>query len=216
MKVGFKYRKSGHLPEVKVPGTFYYLVKEHPELWFCFDENTVKRIDNELLADEINDIIKDYLDKNGVDLDGYATDSDLEDYALKSDIPTRVEDLEDGSDYVTKEYLEGVIGEIPSLGGYATEEWVRKQGYVTDSDLGDYVTMSDIPTRVGDLEDASDYLTRDELISLIDKMEYATMSDIPTRVSDLQDASDYLTEKDLENYYTKEEVDKKIRWKPFS
>ena len=60
MNVGFKYRESGKLPKVKVPGTFYYLAKggDKDELWFCFSDTLIKRVDNELLnADEVNAVI---------------------------------------------------------------------------------------------------------------------------------------------------------------
>ena len=108
MDVGFKYRGSGKLPKVKVPGTFYYLAKSEDkdeQLWFCFSDTLIKRVDNELLnADEVNAVIKEYLEKNGISLDGYATEKWVEDkdYAIKTDIPTKLSKLDNDSGYINQ------------------------------------------------------------------------------------------------------------------
>lgn len=142
MNVGFKYRKSGKLPKVKVPGTFYYLAKKDnkgndiDELWFCFSNTLIKRVDNELLnADEVNAVIKEYLEKNGISLDGYATEKWVNDvlkkYATKTDL----------GGYTTKKELE------TKLGDYAKTE-------VLDS----YATKTDIPTKLSELDNDSGYI----------------------------------------------------------
>ena len=133
MNVGFKYRKSGKLPKVKVPGTFYYLAKSEDkdeQLWFCFSDTLIKRVDNELLnADEVNAVIKEYLEKNGISLDGYATEKWVNDvlkkYATKTDL----------GGYTTKKELETKLGNYAKkddLNGYATEKWV--EDYVKKED----------------------------------------------------------------------------------
>lgn len=38
----------------------------------------------------------------------------------------------DLSDYYTKEQVDELIPELPSLSGYATEQWVQEQGYLTE------------------------------------------------------------------------------------
>ena len=43
-----------------------------------------------------------------------------------------------------------IEAEIPSLSGYATEQWVQDQGYITGVDLSDYAKLEDIP--YGDIE----------------------------------------------------------------
>ena len=79
-----------------------------------------------------------------VDLDGYATETwveskgyitidevpevDLDPYALKTEIPTDNADLANGAGYITASDLP----EDVDLDGYATEEWVEAQGYLTD------------------------------------------------------------------------------------
>ena len=128
MNVGFKYRESGKLPKVKVPGTFYYLAKggDKDELWFCFSDTLIKRVDNELLnADEVNAVIKEYLEKNGyatekwvndvlkkyatkTELGNYATKTDLDKYAKKDDLGSYATKTELG-DYAKTEVLDSYV-----------------------------------------------------------------------------------------------------------
>ena len=159
MDVGFKYRKSGKLPKVKVPGTFYYLYKggDKDELWFCFRDTLIKRIDNELLnADEVNAVIKEYLEKNGISLDGYATEKWVEDvlkkYATKTDL----------GGYTTKKELETKLGDYATktdvkteLDAYATKESVEKLKTDIESN---YATKTDIPTKLSELDNDSGYI----------------------------------------------------------
>ena len=191
MDVGFKYRKSGKLPKVKVPGTFYYLAigGDKDELWFCFSDTLIKRVDNELLnADEVNAVIKEYLEKNGISLDGYATEKWVNDvlkkYATKTDL----------GGYTTKKELETKLGDYAKkddLNGYATEKWVEDKDYATKTELGDYAK-----TEVLD--------------------SYATKTDIPTKLSELDNDYGYIKqvvlEKTLEGYVKKEDAAKKSVW----
>lgn len=52
----------------------------------------------------------------------------------------------DLSDYYTKEEVDALIPEVPSLSGYATEQWVLDKHYITGVDLSDYATKEEIPT----------------------------------------------------------------------
>lgn len=70
-------------------------------------------------------------------------DVDLSDYYTKSEIDEMLEDIEVDVD----------------LTGYATEQWVRQQGYVTDSDVNDYVG-----NEIGQLEEIIN-TKQDNLIS---------------------------------------------------
>ena len=174
MDVGFKYRKSGKLPKVKVPGTFYYLAigGDKDELWFCFSDTLIKRVDNELLnADEVNAVIKEYLEKNGISLDGYATEKWVNDvlkkYATKTDL----------GGYATKKELETKLGNYATktdLNGYATEKWVEDKDYATKTELGDYAktevldsyaTKDDVPTNLSDLVNDSGYINQIKTIN---------------------------------------------------
>lgn len=46
----------------------------------------------------------------------------------------------DLTDYYTKEEVDELIPEVPSLSGYATEQWVLDKHYITGVDLSDYAT----------------------------------------------------------------------------
>jgi hypothetical protein len=84
----------------------------------------------------------------------------------------------DLSDYYTKEQVDALIPEVPSLSGYATEQWVLDKHYITGVDLSDYATKEEIPSLSG----------------------YATEQWVENK--------GYLTEhQSLTNYYTKDEVD---------
>lgn len=89
---------------------------------------------------------------------------------------------------------------IPSLDGYATEEWVQEQGYAT---------LADIPTDVSVFNNDAGYLTEHQDIS-----GKADIEDIPTKTSDLTNDSGFLTQhQDLSSYalkstvYTKTQID---------
>lgn len=160
MNVGFKYRESGKLPKVKVPGTFYYLAKggDKDELWFCFSDTLIKRVDNELLnADEVNAVIKEYLEKNGyatekwvndvlkkyatkTELGDYAKTEVLDSYATKTDIPTKLSELDNDSGYINQ--IKTINGETLSGDGN-----IEILGEVTQAELEetlkDYVKKDD-------------------------------------------------------------------------
>ena len=218
MDVGFKYRESGKLPNVKVPGTFYYLAKSEDkdeQLWFCFSDTLIKRVDNELLnADEVNAVIKEYLEKNGISLDGYATEKWVEDilkkYATKTDLGgyTTKKELEtklgnyaktevldsyatktDLGGYTTKKELDTKLGNYAKkddLNGYATEKWVEDKDYAIKTELGDYATKTDLDK----------YAKKDDLGS------YATKTEL----------GDYAKTEVLEGYVKKEDAAKKSVW----
>lgn len=93
-----------------------------------------------------------------------------------------------------------VEGEIPSLDGYATEQWVENKGYITGVDLSDYATLEDIP-------DLTDYALKSEIPSL---SGYATEQWVENQgyITGV-DLSDYVTYEslpDLTSYATKQWV----------
>ena len=78
----------------------------------------------------------------------------------------------DLSDYYTKEEVDALIPEVPSLSGYATEQWVLDKHYITGVDLSDYATEQWVLDKhyiTG--VDLSDYVTYE---SLPDLSVYAT------------------------------------------
>ena len=72
-------------------------------------------------------------------------------------IPSKVEDLEDGIDYATKNYVQAYIGApIPRR----TSELENDMGYITSEDI------PAIPIRVSELENDAGYITGDEMDEL--------------------------------------------------
>lgn len=114
----------------------------------------------------------------------------------------------DLSEYWTSAQTESAItsaitvveGEIPSLSGYATEQWVLDKGYITGVDLSDYATIEDLP-------DMDNYALKSEIPSL---SGYATEQWVLDKgyITGV-DLSDYVTFEDLPeltNYATKQWV----------
>ena len=206
MDVGFKYRKSGKLPKVKVPGTFYYLAKKDnkgndiDELWFCFSDTLTKRVDNELLnADEVNAVIKEYLEKNGISLDGYATEKWVNDVLKKYATKTEL------GGYTTKKELETKLGDYAKkddLGSYATKESVE----ILKTDIeSNYATKDDVPTNLSDLVNDSGYINQ---IKTINGEPLTGEGDIKI----LGEVTQAELEETLKDYVKKDDAAKKSVW----
>ena len=89
-------------------------------------------------------------------LSGYVTDAEMSAYTYdKATIDEKVASggTFDPTQYYNKtqtnELVESAVtrveGEIPSLSGYATEQWVLDKNYITGVDLSDYALKSEIP-----------------------------------------------------------------------
>lgn len=84
---------------------------------------------------------------------------DLTGYAKITDIP-------DVSGFATKDDISSVESKIPSLEGYATEQWVEAKGYLTEhQSLENYALKSEIPTKTSDLTNDSGYLTEHQSLA---------------------------------------------------
>lgn len=88
---------------------------------------------------------------------------------IHTDINVLQEEIDDIdlSDYYTKSEVNALI---PSLSGYATEEWVEDKGYLTDVDLSDYALKSEIPvvpTNVSSFINDAGYLTEHQHLKTI-------------------------------------------------
>ena len=127
-----------------------------------------------------------------------------------------------------------IEAEIPSLDGYASEQWVLDQHYISGVDLSDYALKSEIPTvptsNTAFTNDAG-YLTEHQSLSgyateafvsaytydkstidekvagggSFDPSQYYTTAQTDTLLDGKLDSSAY-TPTDLSNYYNKQEV----------
>ena len=108
----------------------------------------------------------------------------------------------DLSDYYTKEEVDELIPEVPSLSGYATEQWVLDKHYITGVDLSDYALKSEIPT----VPTSNTAFTNDAgYITGVDLSDYVTYESLP-------DLSVYATKTWVtnQNYITNSEFIKYI------
>ena len=74
-----------------------------------------------------------------------------------------------------------VEGEMPSLSGYATEQWVLDKHYITGVDLSDYVTYESLP-------DLTVYATK----TWVNNQNYVTNAELVQYISNLQNQIDSL------------------------
>ena len=155
-------------------------------------------------------------------LEGYATEEwvnsknyltshqSLEDYATKEQLSTKADKehthlLKDITDYVAPNLsIYAKKTDIPSLNGYATEQWVTEKNYLTThQSLEDYAKKTDIPNMDG-------YATKTELSTKQDKGDYALKSDIkpiPSVLSAFNNDVGYLTtHQDLTPYAKKTDI----------
>ena len=87
----------------------------------------------------------------------------------------------DLSDYYAKEEVDALIPEVPSLSGYATEQWVLDKHYITGVDLSDYVTYESLP-------DLSVYATKQWVIN----QNFALNTELIQYITNLQNQIDSL------------------------
>lgn len=114
----------------------------------------------------------------------------------------------DLSDYYTKEEVDALIPEVPSLSGYATEQWVLDKHYISGVDLSDYALKSEIPTvptsNTAFTNDAG-YLTEHQSLSGYATEQWVEDKHYITGV-DLSDYVTYESLPDLSVYATKQWV----------
>ena len=109
-----------------------------------------------------------YAPEHWVEDKHYITGVDLSDYALKSEIPT----VPTSNTAFTNDA--GYLTEHQSLSGYATEQWVESQGYLTDADY----------------PDLTGYATKEWVIN----QNYVTISELIQYITNLQNQIDSFKE----------------------
>ena len=109
---------------------------------------------------------------------------------------------------ITSEEYTSLIETIPNkLTELETELGTKQESgdYVTNEELEakDYATKSEIPTKVSQLENDSEFITSENLPDL---SNYALKSEIPTNVSAFTNDSGYITNSALTDYAKKSEI----------
>lgn len=134
------------------------------------------------------------------DLNGYATETWVTDqnYITSADIPPIPEDVVTSGELAT---VSGeIVNQIPSLQGYATEEYVQNytSAFITSADLPD---VSDMATKTWVEEQG--YLTSIP-------SEYVTDSELESAISEKADTSAI---PDVSNFVTQEDIDRSVSGK---
>ena len=122
---------------------------------------------------------------------GFITESALDDYALKSEIPTTVAELSDSGNYaltsqlINTEDVSGVVEAMSAtiIDGLATESFVTTQGYQTATNVSDYFTSvsGDIVTAAtGAITVPTDEQISGIASAVTESYGYITSADIPT------------------------------------
>ena len=167
---------------------------------------------------------KDYVQSEIEKIDINTDNIDLSNYAKKEDLDTKA----DKTELFSKDYNDLINKpNIPSLDGYATENYVKNEianaqlsgednkvdlsGYATKDDLNGKADKTDIPTKVSQLENDSNYLTSipEEYITETELNAKGYLTNIPKEYITDEELNNkgYLTEhQDLSNYPTKDEL----------
>lgn len=152
---------------------------------------------------------------------------DLSDYALKEEIPTKISELTNDSNFVDENYVTEQLKNVTvDLTDYYNKNEVDEMLENVEVDLTDYALKSQIPTKTSQLTNDSnfltsipnEYITEDELeekgylTEHQDLTDYALKSElptVPTKTSQLTNDSGYLTEIPSK-YITEEELETKL------
>ena len=74
-------------------------------------------------------------------------------------------------DLVLQAEIDELSGQSPSVSGYATEQWVLDQHYITGVDLSDYYTKEQVNELIPTVPSLSGYVTNSELIQYIANLQ---------------------------------------------
>ena len=156
--------------------------------------------------------------------EGFVNSGEVETQITNKDYPTKnwVQDninLAIESETARTESTYAKIGDIPSLDGYATTEWVESQGYLKehqdisgklDSNVFTAYTAN-TQTELNNKQDISgmtEYAT-----TAFTENTYAKIGDIPTKTSELTNDNGFITDAALSGYATEQYVDNSVSGK---
>ena len=155
----------------------------------------------------------------------------IENYYTKWQIDKMIESATTSGCCITPEEVDDKItsaktdieSEIPSLSGYATEQWVEDKHYITGVDLSDYATTAYVNTQIS--SQTGDFITGEQLSSYtyskavidskiasggtFDPSLYYNKTETDNLLDNKLDVSAY-TPTDLSDYYTKSETNNQI------
>ena len=195
---------SGYATEQWVEDKNY--LTEHQSL-----EDYAKKTDIPDVSEFIKEIPSEYITEEELNGKGYLT-SIPDTYITDGELSTAISDKV--SQTALNEAIEGVENKIPSLDGYATEQWVENKKYLTEhQDLTEYAKKSELPSVEGLASEQ--WVNQQGFLKEHQSLEdYAKKSDIPTiptsNTAFTNDAGfitlNEVPKTDLSNYYTKEET----------
>ena len=174
-------------------------------------EDYAKKSDIPDVSEFIKEIPSEYITEEELNGKGYLT-SIPDTYVTDGELSTAISDKV--SQTALNEAIEGVENKIPSLDGYATEQWVENKKYLTEhQDLTEYAKKSELPSVEGLASEQ--WVNQQGFLKEHQSLEdYAKKSDIPTiptsNTAFTNDAGfitlNEVPPTDLSDYYTKEET----------
>ena len=174
-------------------------------------EDYAKKSDIPDVSEFIKEIPSEYITEEELNGKGYLT-SIPDTYVTDGELSTAISDKV--SQNALNEAIEGVENKIPSLDGYATEQWVENKKYLTEhQDLTEYAKKSELPSVEGLASEQ--WVNQQGFLKEHQSLEdYAKKSDIPTiptsNTAFTNDAGfitiNEVPPTDLSDYYTKTET----------
>ena len=168
------------------------------------DSDAINRLN--LIEKEIVEI-KDILNKIS---NTYVSTESINSLATKTDIAKLSDEIDEISTSLSNIDLSNIAtkDEIPILDGYAKEDWVRRQGYLkTHQSLVGYAKKSDLPTDYVKESDLSEYVKVSEISSTLnDYVKKSSLSEYVKTSTFNSKLNSLVKKSDIEGYATQKWV----------